>query len=141
MVREDTVAQIKGAFDDFRSGNIASLLGRLTDDVEWDVPGEGTIIPFGGKVKGKAAVAEFLQKVGATCDFSQFDQHEFATTGDTVMVLGEWTAVIRANGAKTTDVYAMAFWFRGDKVSKYRQYSDTRPLIEALSAKPSNGGR
>ena len=141
MVREDTIATLKAVFDDFRSGNIPALLNRLTDDVDWNVPGEGTIIPFGGHVKGKAAVAQFFQKVGAACDFPQFDQYEYFASGDTVMVLGEWTAVIRANGAKTTDVYAMAFWFRGDKIAKYQQYSDTRPLIEAFSAKPSNGGR
>ena len=141
MVREDTIAILKAIFDDFRSGNIPALLGHLTDDVDWNVPGEGTIIPFGGHVQGKAAVALFFQKVGATADFTKFDQYEYFAAGDTVVVLGEWTAVVRANGAATTDVYAMAFWFRGDKVAKYQQYSDTRPLIEALSAKPSNGGR
>ncbi|HEV3085926.1 MAG TPA: nuclear transport factor 2 family protein [Candidatus Elarobacter sp.] len=141
MVREDTVAAVQAAFDDFRRGDIGSLLARLTDDIDWETPGAGTVIPYAGRLHGKPAIAKFFESVGSTTEFRRFDTNEFAANGDLVVALGEWDGVVRATGVATAEQFAMAFWFRGDKVCKFREFSDTRSLIAALSAPPIDGGR
>jgi hypothetical protein len=142
MVREDAVATIQGAFEDFRRGDVASILARLTDDVDWETPGEGTVIPYAGHVHGKAAAAKFFENIGNTTDFYRFDATEFVANGDRIVIaLGEWEATVRATGAVSKEGFAMAFWFRGDKIAKYRQYSDPRSLIAAFSAPPIDGSR
>lgn len=141
MVREDTVATVQAAFDDFRSGNIESLLARMTDDIDWETPGAGTPIPYAGRIHGKAEVAKFFESVGTTVDFRRFDTNEFASVGDTVVVLGEWDGVVRATGVSSAEGFAMAFWFRGERIAMFREYSDPRSLIAAFSAKPIDGGR
>jgi ketosteroid isomerase-like protein len=134
MVKDDVVAVVKAAYDDFRGGDVATLLTRVTDDVVWETPGAGTAIPYAGRLQGKAAVAQFFQSLGSTVDFHRFDTNEFIANDDTVVALGEWDATVRATGIKTTGKFAMVFRLRDGKVADFYEYSDARDLAAAFAA-------
>ncbi|MBV8299892.1 MAG: nuclear transport factor 2 family protein [Candidatus Eremiobacteraeota bacterium] len=135
MVRDDeAVAQVQAAYQDFQRGDIGSLLSRLTDDISWYTPGEGTAIPFAGQRNGKAAVAAFFESVESTLEFHSFDPNEFISQGDVVVALGTWDATVRGTSARIADGFAMVFRLRDGKVAEFREYSDSRPIAEAFAS-------
>ena len=135
MVRDDeAVAQVQAAYQDFQRGDIASLLSRLTDDISWYTPGEGTAIPFAGPRRGKAEVACFFESVGSTLEFHSFDPNEFISHGDVVVALGTWDVTVRGTSVRIADGFAMVFRLRDGKIAEFHEYSDSRPLAEALAS-------
>jgi ketosteroid isomerase-like protein len=134
MVRDDAVTQVQGAYADFQRGDIASLLDRCTDDIEWETPGAGTAIPYAGPVHGKAGVGQFFQSLNETVEFHDFQTREFISSGDVVVTLGSFDATVRATGVRVAEEFAMVFRLRGDKIAKFREYSDARGLAEGFAA-------
>jgi ketosteroid isomerase-like protein len=136
MVRDDVaVAQVRGAYDDFGRGDIASLLNRLSDDIVWTSPGEGTAIPQAGRIQGKARVAQFFEGVGANLEFHDFNPSEYVVQGDTVVAIGTWDATVRGTGVRIKDGFAMVFRVRDGKIAEFREYSDSREYAAALASR------
>jgi uncharacterized protein len=134
MVRDDeAVALVQAAYADFGSGNIPGLLDRLTDDVVWTTPGEGTLIPSAGRLQGKDQVGQFFAGVGSTLEFHDFNPSEFIAQGDVVVALGTWDATVRGTDVRIQDGFAMVFRLRDGKIAEFREYSDTRRYAEALA--------
>jgi hypothetical protein len=135
MVRDDeAVAQVQAAYGDFGRGDIASLLTRLTDDVVWTTPGEGTAIPNAGRLQGKAQVGQFFAGIGETLDFHEFNPSEYIAQGDVVVALGNWDATVRGTNVRLIDVFAMVFRLRDGKIAEFREYSDSRRYAEAMAS-------
>lgn len=135
MVRDDAaVAQVQAAYGDFGRGDIPALLDRLTDDIVWTTPGEGTAIPNAGRLQGKAQVAQFFAGIGETLDFHEFNPSEYVSQGDVVVALGNWDATVRGTNVRIKDVFAMVFRLRGGKIAEFREYSDSRQYAEAMAS-------
>ena len=135
MVRDDAaVAQVQAAYADFGRGDIPALLERLTDDVVWTTPGEGTAIPSAGRLQGKAQVGQFFQGVNSSLEFHEFNPSEFISQGDVVVALGTWDATVRGTDVRIKDGFAMVFRLRDGKIADFREYSDTRRYAEAMAS-------
>jgi hypothetical protein len=82
---QENVELIRGGYDDFNSGNIDGVVGRLDDDVEWTEPGGGNAPS--GTFRGPEAVAnEVFAKVPETFDEFTVVVEEARDEGDTVIV-------------------------------------------------------
>ena len=136
MVRDDvSVAQVQAAYADFGRGDIPSLLNRFADDIVWFSPGEGTAIPYAGRLQGKAQVAKFFEGVGSNLEFHEFNPSEFIAQGDVVVALGTWDATVRGTAVRIKDGFAMVFRIRDGKIAEFREYSDTRIYAAALASR------
>ena len=136
MVRDDAaVALVRAAYEDFGRGDIATLLSRMSDDIVWTSPGEGTAIPQAGRIQGKARVAQFFEGVGANLEFHEFNPSEFISQDDTVVAIGTWDATVRGTGVRIKDGFAMLFRVRDGKVAEFREYSDSREYAAALASR------
>ena len=58
MSTEESVQVVKDGFAAFGRGDIQGLLGLLSEDVEWHIPGEG--LPLAGTYRGRDAVGQFF---------------------------------------------------------------------------------
>jgi uncharacterized protein len=136
MVRDqEAVALVQAAYGDFGRGDIPSLLNRMTDDIVWTSPGEGSRIPSAGRLTGKAAVAQFFQGVADNLEFHDFNPSEFIAQGDVVVALGTWDASVKGTSVRIRDGFAMVFRIRDGKIAEFREYSDTRQYDAALASK------
>jgi ketosteroid isomerase-like protein len=111
------------------------LLNRLTDDIVWTSPGEGSRIPSAGRIAGKPAVAQFFKGVSDNLDFHDFNPSEFIAQGDVVVAIGTWDATVKGTGVRIRDGFAMVFRLRDGKIAEFREYSDTREYDNALASK------
>jgi ketosteroid isomerase-like protein len=136
MVRDqEAVALVQAAYADFGRGDIPSLLNRLTDDIVWTSPGEGSLIPSAGRIAGKAAVGQFFQGVNENLEFHDFNPSEFIAQGDVVVALGTWDVTVKGTDRRIRDGFAMVFRVRDGKIAEFREYSDSREYDAALASK------
>ena len=61
MGTEESLRVVKDGYAAFGRGDIQSLLGMLSDNVEWQIPGEG--LPLSGTYRGRDGVGQFFQKL------------------------------------------------------------------------------
>jgi len=125
---------VRDAYAAFGRGDITTLLGYMTDDVQWQpVIGTGTHVPFSGARTGKAAVAEFFKQVAETEDFEQFEPREFVAQGDMVVAIGHYRAKTKATGRTFDSPFAMVFTLRNGKIAAFREFTDSAAINAAFA--------
>ena len=123
----ETVQAMHGALG---RGDIASLLGMVTDNVEWIHRGS-LGLPYMGTFRGKAALQQWFGHVAEYDGIEVFEPREFLAGPDHVTVLGwERTQALPGGGVFETDrVHAMQL--RGGKVCRFVGSYDTAAVAIA----------
>jgi ketosteroid isomerase-like protein len=130
----DFTQNVNDLYAAFQRGDIAFILGRLDENVQWEQWENNTAqaarVPWLAPRKGPAAVADFFRVIG------QMKFHEFRV----LSVLGggnEVAGVIAIDaelpgGARLRDEEIHLFTFNAaGKVVRFRHYLDTAKHIEA----------
>ena len=131
MSEQDNIGIAKQAYANFKSGDIASLLGMLSDDVQWTLP-EIENVPFAGKRRGRAAVADFFAGIAATQDVVAFEPLDFIAQNEKVVVQGRYTWRHRESGKDYSGEWAHVFTVRDGKVVAFQEYTDTAQAAAAF---------
>jgi len=129
---EENINLVKLIYDCFFKGDIEGLLAHYSDDVDWEVYGPAAI-PTSGPHHGKAAVQQFFTKVSELFDFSKFDVQQYVAQGDTVVTMGEYGGTIKTNGKEFHMHFAHVVTIKDGKANKFREFTDTAAVLEALS--------
>ena len=116
----DKVKLIEDCFDAFARGDVAYILARVSNDVEWrgDTTAE---IPYAGIFEGPQGVGQFFAKMA-----------DAVVADDGVLATGAWSAAVKSTGRSFATEWAMVFGFRGDKISSFRVYEDTATAAAAF---------
>lgn len=123
---------VHGVYDAFAKGDIPAVLGFLAPDIEWT---EAEGFPYGGTYKGPNAVLEgVFMRLGTEWDGYSAVPDEFIDAGDTVVVLGKYSGKYKATGKSFQANFAHVWNVREGKAFKFRQYTDTLKVQEALQA-------
>jgi len=121
MSNADTVKEMYAAFG---RGDIATILDKLDDNVQWDTDYTDAAAPWLEPRRGKANIPAFFEAV-ATMGITKFDPHTIIGEGNKVV------AVIDIEGDRQGKHYAIPneghLWVFGDdgKVVRYQHMTDT----------------
>ena len=123
---------VKECYAAFQRGDIATILSKLDDAVEWEgVKGTEGVAPHAGVRRGRGAVTEFFQIVGSTIEFHAFEPKEFVAQGDTVVAIGSYRATVKTTKKSIASDWAMIFNFRDGKITRFREFTDSAQLVRA----------
>jgi ketosteroid isomerase-like protein len=112
------------AYQHFKNADIQSVLGLLSEDVEWTLfEIEG--VPFSGTRRGSERVGEFFSEVFDTEEVLHFEPREFVAQGDKVVALGEYAWRVKSTGREYETDFVHVFTVRDGKVAKYQEFMDT----------------
>jgi ketosteroid isomerase-like protein len=136
MNEQSGIAIVKEVYGAFARGDIAGILDRLTEDVAWNMPGEPGI-PFAGKRRGTAAVAEFFQVLNETDEVLAFEPREFFANGAKVVVLGHYRARARATGRTVDNEWVHVFTVQHGKLASWTEFCDTAAISAAYRSEAS----
>src|SRR5262249_35144236 len=78
---------VEGMFSVLERGDIAGVLDRLSDDIEWRIAGPSELA-YAGIHRGRDEVARFFRTFGQEAEFEVFEPQEYIAKGDKVVVLG-----------------------------------------------------
>lgn len=124
---------VRQVFAAFGAGDVATLFGLLAEDIVWYIPGPAEV-PFAGERRGHEGMRQFLQALGGSVEFEQFEPREFVAQGDKVIALGSERGRVKSTGRVYENPWALVFTVRGGRVAELRSYEDTAAVAEAFRA-------
>jgi len=108
----------------FTAGDFAGVLGSMTEDATWRIPGKPELSRIAGP-KTKAQMARVFEGMGAQLKGGlKMTVHHCIAEGDMVAVEAESYGELR-NGRIYNNIYHLAIQMRGDKICAVREYYDT----------------
>jgi ketosteroid isomerase-like protein len=132
MSEQQNVQTVQAAYAAFKRGDIQGVIDTLADEIEWHTPGEG-LIPQGGVHRGKDAVSRFFQTIDQTMEFASFDPQTFVAQGDNVVATGRYDGAVKTTNRHFGAEWAMVFTFKGSKVVRFQEYTDTAAIASAYA--------
>jgi ketosteroid isomerase-like protein len=129
MSIEENVQIVKDFFAAIGRGDKEDLLALVAEDIEWIIPGEGW--PLAGTHRGRAGLADVLQKASEEVETTYPAPPEYVAQGDRVLVVGVATGKIKATNRTFKDDWVFAITVRDGKLTKIREYIDTQAVARA----------
>jgi ketosteroid isomerase-like protein len=121
--------RLKGLYDAFAKGDVATVLGTMDDRIEWREPES---MPYGDQVGPQAVAENVFARVLQDVNEFVVAPEEFVDGGETIAVVGTYSG----RGAKTGQRFSTPFvhvWrFRAGKIVYFRTYTDTKVWVDAL---------
>lgn len=120
---KDSNAIVRSVYDAFAAGDVPGVLGVLAPDIRWTEALGG---PYGGVYVGPEAVVEnvFMKLAGEWNDFAAVPR-EFVGEGDTVVVIGDYSATHKGTGKAFTAPFAHVWKIADGKAVAFEQITDT----------------
>jgi ketosteroid isomerase-like protein len=131
MSEQENTGLVQLAYGYFQSGDIPTLLGLPSEDVEWLIPGPESV-PVTGKWLGREQVGRFFQTLSDTLEVRQFEPREFVAQDEKVVALGHYAWQARSTGREWESDFVHAFTVRGETVTRFQEYTDTAALADAF---------
>ena len=126
----NNVDLIRGAYDAFAKGDVPTVLGLLSPDINWT---EAEGFPYGGTYVGPRAVLEnVFMRLGTEWEGFAAVPHEFIDGGDSVVALGKYSGTYKATGKSFQADFAHVWKMKDGKAVKFVQYADTALVQRAL---------
>jgi ketosteroid isomerase-like protein len=120
-------------YDAFTRGDIAAILDRVADDVDWATETTSTTAPWWGVRRGRDAVAAFFTDLAGAVEVLEFTPLVQAATDDEVLTVVRFRARMTATG-RDVDMDLHHRWtFRDGQVVRYRGTEDLLQTVAALA--------
>lgn len=131
---KENIETVKAIYEAFGKGDVPTILGLLTDDVDWAADAEGDFAPWYGHRVGKEAVSEFFQAIGGAFDVEEFTPVGLGASDTEAMAFIRFR-VKSKDGAREARMNIHHYWrFRDGLVEYYRGSEDTAQMKVALGA-------
>ena len=134
MGAQQNVETIKAMYEAFGRGDVETILGLLTDDVDWSTDAAIPSAPWYGSRHGKEEVKGFFEGIAQAGPVTDFTPLAFASNDDgDVMVFIRYAFTANATG-RSVAMNLHHYWrFRDGKVCFVRSSEDTAQVAAALA--------
>jgi len=129
---QDNVALVTDQLQAFGRKDIEALLNNCAGDIEISAPGPD-IIPFCGVMKGHQQSRHYFEELINTQADANLNVTQLLTQGNTVVVLGTYSAQIKSTGKTINSPLSLTFELRNGKIAKYIPLADTAALAAAYT--------
>ncbi len=133
MNEAENLKIVQRLFEAFGRGDVQAFLDCLSEKVEWSITGVEGVVPYSGMRRGHEGVSEFIQQLGGSVEFEQFEPRQFLAEGDTVAVIGFERGRVRATGKTFDNPWVLVFTLADGKITRFVSYEDTHAVAEAFS--------
>lgn len=134
---DDTRAAVTRYFEAERAGAAPEAVASLfSEDVDWDIPGAVDRVPWIGRRRGRAGVADFVRDLRAHIEPIRFEIHAIIVDGDRGIASGTLESRARRTGKVMDSEFAIDFTVRGGLITRYRMFEDSFAVAEAASEDP-----
>jgi uncharacterized protein len=132
MSEQESVAVVRRAYEQFKGGDIPSLLDSLTEEVDWRLP-EIEGVSFSGGRRGRESVGGFFSQLADSQETVSFEPREFVAQGDKVVALGTYRWRVKKNGREYGGDWAHVFTVRDGKIAGFHEFMDSAAARAAFA--------
>lgn len=134
----DSVATVRSIYEAFGRGDVQTVLGLMSEKVEWNEAEHFTYWTGGPFVGPQAVLNGVFARIGQDFDGFTVDVGRVVGCGDTVLSEGRYRGTVKATG-KRLDVQVAHVWdVRDGKVVRFQQYADTWQVAQATGVTPKS---
>ena len=134
MSQDDNLKLVREIYDAVGRGDVAAILDRVTDDVDWSAEAASQAAPWYGPRAGRAGVASFFSDLAASIEITEFIPDSFATGEDDVHLLVRWTFRSIATGRQASMTMHHYWRIRDGRVERFRGSEDTELTARVFAA-------
>ncbi|KAF1022274.1 MAG: hypothetical protein GAK30_01245 [Paracidovorax wautersii] len=110
---------------------LASILALFAEDVDWDIPGDLSVVPWIGPRRSREAVGDFFRQLALHIEPQQFEANRIVADDETVVVLGHLVSKVKRTGRLITSSFAFDFIVRNGRIARYRMFEDSHAVAQA----------
>jgi ketosteroid isomerase-like protein len=148
---QESVNVVRSMYEAFASGDIPAIIAALDPQVEWR-EAENFIYADKNPYVGPNAVLEgVFMRIGNEWEGFAVSPEAVLDAGETAIGYGYYSGTYKKNSERIRAQFAHFFTFRGGRVVKFQQYTDTAqflkgrqvaapPCASLLTLPPSNIG-
>lgn len=134
----DSLETVRSVYEAFAKGDVQTVLGLMSDKVEWNEAEHFTYWPGGPLVGPQAVLNGVFARIGQDFDGFKVDVGRLVGCGDTVLTEARYRATVKATG-KRLDVQVAHVWdVRDGKIVRFQQYVDTWQVAQATGVTPKS---
>lgn len=124
-------ATVQEIYEAFGRGDVATIVGHVTDDVDWASEADSKIAPWHGIHHGKRELPDFFTAIAESVDVTDFTPLTFASNGDDVLTVVRFGMRVRATGREgSMEIHHWWHFGPDGKVARYRGSEDTALTAE-----------
>ncbi len=125
---------IQGLYEAFGRADIPAVLGTFSPEIVWN-EAESFIYADRNPYVGPQAVLEgvFL-RIGTEWEGFSVTPEKLVAEGDTVVSLGRYRGVYRANGARVDAQFVHVWTLSNGLVTRFQQYADTAQFRDVVTS-------
>jgi uncharacterized protein len=133
MSQQDNLTIVREIYDAVGRGDVAAILDRVSDDVDWAAEAASKTAPWHGARTGKDGVASFFGDLATSVEIGAFTPHSFAAGEDDVHLLVDWTFRPVRTGREASMTMHHYWRLRDGKVAYFRGSEDTELTAEVFA--------
>ena len=131
----DNVALLKDLYSAFGRGDVPTVLGAMSPDIQWHQAESNPYQPSGDAFVGPDAVLNnVFMRLGSEWDGFTVHPGLFHSAGDSVIVEARYTGTFKATGKSMNTQVCHVWDVKNGKVSRFQQYVDTAKLLDVMGA-------
>ena len=130
--QQENLNIVSEIYDAVGRGDVAAILARVTDDVDWAAEAASHAAPWYGQRTGKDGVGSFFRDIAESIEITEFPPHAFAAGQDDVHLLVRWTYRSRVTGRQASMNMHHYWRIRDGKIDYFRGAEDTEQTARVL---------
>ena len=134
MSQDDNLKLVREIYDAVGRNDVAAILERVADDVDWSAEAASQAAPWYGSRIGRAGVERFFSDLRGSVETTEFTPDRFATGEDDVHLLVRWTIRSIATGRQASMTMHHYWRIRDGKVAYFRGSEDTELTATIFAA-------
>lgn len=120
--KNDPKATVERMFAAFRAGDLDALLETVHPDSRWVYYGANPR-PGMAELVGHARVRRFFEGILKRLEMEVFDTAEFLVEGETVVIFGSESGIVRATGKRFRNEWAQKYVVRDGLITSMAEYN------------------
>lgn len=131
MSEQENEQIVRQAYNAYLSADLEAVLNLCSEDTEWLACGSPDRLPYAGLHRGRQQVERYFAILDDKEESNHLMAQEFITSGDKVIVFGNYSARVNANGQRFETDFVHVFTLRDGKITNFRDLYDTSAAVEA----------
>jgi hypothetical protein len=129
---DSKIEVIEDVYASFARGDVGTILGLVTDDVDWANEAGSAGAPWHGPRAGKEGVVSFFDDLTRTVEVIEFTPLTFAENDNDVLAVVRFVVRVPSTGKTAAMHLHHWFRFRDGKIAFYRGTEDTALTAQML---------
>ena len=134
MSQQDNLTIVQEIYAAVGRGDVAAILDRVSDDVDWAAEAASKAAPWYGPRAGRDGVASFFSDLASSIEIGAFTPHSFAAGQDDVHLLVDWTIRSAKTGREASMTMHHYWRIHDGKATYFRGSEDTELTAQIFTA-------